>query len=380
MKHIGVEIAAEHGFGRAFLEGVSDYAALKSDACLHSVSQDHLPTTRALARMDGLILRLFGNAFERRIRAARLPTVDIYGAIPRPGIARVHGDYAKIGQMAAEFFLARGYASIAWCGIRGAYFSDRTKAEFADRVRRAGADFFPYDCSPTLARSIDFNAPDRIPDEREIVAWLHTLPKPCAVYCCNDHRAYQVMHLAGVRGFSIPDEIAILGTDNDSTICAFADTPISSIDPDAFRIGRTAARVLDALMSEPAADRHHRSILIPPKCLIERQSTQHIPVSPRWLSRALLSIHQNLAAGISAGDVVRLSGFSAPVVERVFEERFGMSVIGYLTEERMKLAKKLLKTTDLQAKAVAAACGYASQQYFCRVFRTRYGQSPRQIR
>lgn len=377
MRTIGIEVAPEHGFGRAFLEGVSEYAARKCDARLVSLAPNRL---KNIKKIDGLILRLLNDKVAVAALAYGVPIVDIYGEKPRLGIAQVYGAYQQIAQIAANLFLSRHYKNIAWCGIGGLNFSTQTERHFIAAVQAAGLSVKSYNSSPRQKGIIVTNAPDHIPDAEELRQWICHIPKPCAVFCCNDHRAFQLMRVATESGLSIPEEVSILGIDNDSTLCAFADIPLSSIDPNAFRNGQVAARVLDVMMTNSPQFRLHKPILVPPKGLVERQSTQHYPISPAWLSKVLLSIERNLEKGINASEAIGFSNRSSTAVERIFKDRFGCSVIEYITEQKMKRAQKLLKNSNLMIKEVAIACGFSSQQYFCRVFKSFYKKNPTQIR
>ena len=379
MKVISVEVAPEHAYGRELLRGIASFAAQKGNAQLQSVSQT-TPSGALVRSSDGIIMRLFGNRIVRAVRQHAIPTVDIYGEKTHPGIAEVHGDYAAIGNLAADFFLRRRYENFAWCGIADVVFSNQIRDAFTARLRDAGKTVFINDSPKEAQQVIDCFAPDRIPDAKQLARWLKTLPRPIALFCCNDHRAYQVMHVATAAKIRIPSEISILGVDNDPMICAFADTPISSIDPDAYRIGYTAARVLDGMIKIPPRVKAHNSVLIPPKCIIERESTQYIPIAPPWLAKALLAVETRLSEGINAADVCAATGKSAPTVERAFREKLHSSVIGFINAKRLEKAKHLLKTTDLLTKEIAAACGFSSAQYFCRLFSTRYGKSPQAMR
>lgn len=379
MKVISIEVAPEHAYGREFLRGIASFAARRGNAQLQSVSQT-TPTGVIVRSSDGIIMRLFGNRIGRAALRHAIPTVDIYGERPRPGIAEVHGDYTAIGNLAADFFLRRRYENFAWCGIAGVVFSDRIRDAFVSRLRDAGKSVYEYDTPQKPQRIINSFAPDQIPDAKQLTHWLKTLPRPSALFCCNDHRAYQVMHVATAAKIRIPTELAILGVDNDPMICAFARTPISSIEPDAYRIGYTAARVLDAMLKAPPHVKSHNPVLIPPKCIIERESTQHIPIEPPWLAKALLVVEARLSEGVSAADVCAATGMSVPTVERAFREKLHTSVIGFINDRRMEKAKSLLKTSNLLTKEIAAACGFSSAQYFCRLFSARYGKSPQAMR
>ena len=377
---IGIEVAPEHAFGRAFVEGVSAYAANHRNWKLKAIQQEDLNAT-LFRSCDGIIARLFGERTERLALSNRIPIVDIGYERPRKGIAQVCSDEAAAGRLAAELAISRTYRNFGYCGINAISYSDRCYAGYAKRISEAGFSVFKYTCPSKLAgqKVFDSGTPYKTPDAIILKRWLKSLPKPIVVFCCNDHRAYQVMTTALKAGFRIPEEIGILGCDNDTMLCSFAQTPISSIDPDAAKVGYTAARVLDALMQNLPKHKSHPPILIPPKGIVERDSTQFVPIEPKWLSDAILLVERELSAGVSAEDVFRISGHSPPHVEKVFKAKLRCSVQNYITGMRMRKATALLRTGNLSTKEIAAACGYASPQYFCRVFKTKFGTSPRQL-
>lgn len=176
----------------------------------------------------------------------------------------------------------------------------------------------------------------------------------------------------------VPNDLAILGVDNDTTLCSFAPVPLSSIDPDAFAIGKRAAEILEEAMKP---HKHSiRSVTIPPKEIVQRESTDFIPTEIPWLSAALLFIEKNWSRDISAADVITLSGKSATYAERIFRQKTGRSIHAYLSRLRLENAKKLLETTDIPVKVVAANCGYGSAQYFSRAFLKVHGRPPLSFR
>lgn len=378
MKNIGVEVAPEHSYGRAFLEGVASYTAKHTDWRLVSLTQETI-SHKTISKLDGLILRLFGDTVEQLSKEYNIPTVDMYCEKPRLGIGQLHGDFKAIGLMAADFFLKRGYTNFGWCGIRGLVFSDETGQAFERRVQEAGHTVSTYNISEDERKIVIYSAPDHILDKRQLKKWLRLLPKPVAVFCCNDHRAYQVIRVALENGYSVPNDIAVLGIDNDSMICSFAPIPLSSIDPDAFLLGVSAARLLGSMLKGEVQMRSHRIHLSPPSRIVERQSSAFIPIKPVWLSNALLSIDRNLATGITASDIYSIAGLSSTSVERVFREKFNMPVISYIQMKRMEKATDLLRTTQMLTKEIAAAVGFASPQYFCRAFKDYHGMSPKEF-
>ena len=377
MNDIGVEFAPEHAYGRAFFEGVADFAAQHRNWHLCPISQDI--SKSAIQNLDGLIMRLFGDRVERTAKSLNIPIVDIYCEKPRSGIGQVHGDYGAFAELAANLYLSRGFTNFGWCGIND-FSSKLIENEFAARISAAGFTCSSYTPPTSIKGVIVCSSPDWIPDAKSLRKWLLSLPKPIGLFCFNDHRAYQVLQMASEIGLRIPEEVSILSNDNDTTICALASTPISSIDPDARRVGYVAARMLSAIMSGDVSSKSHRQFLVPPKDIIERKSTEHIPIDPPWLSTALLTIEKELSNGISSGDICRMSGLSAPTVEKTFRKKLGTPIVAYITEARMRKAKSLLQNSNLLTKQIAATCGYKSPQYFCRVFQSHYGISPQAFR
>ena len=218
--------------------------------------------------------------------------------------------------------------------------------------------------------------PERFADKARVRKWLKSLPKPVAIFCCSDIRALQLQQVALACKFNVPQDVAILGVDDDTMICSLATVPISSIDPNAFQVGFAAARMLQDVMD----GRQVASSAVEPSRIVERESTEFIPVETPWLSDALMFIEKNYAHGISAADVIRITGRSSAFAERVFRQKTGFSIQAYLTRVRMAEAVRLLTTTDRMVKEIALLCGYRSAQYFCRAFTSFHGRRPLSLR
>ena len=381
MKQIAVMIETSRAYGRALMEGIAAFAQKSGDWKLRSLANGRITAT-TLRGYDGLIVRLADSKVAAAIRTAKLPAVDVYGDRVRMdarSIPVADGDHRLTGEMAAEFFLKRGFRNFAWCGVDGLNFSDARGRGFCEALEARGFDPIRY-VRPRRIRSDSslFYAErlDRIPDAGELTRWLRTLPHPTAVFCCHDYRAYQLMQVASDLGIRIPHELAVLGVDNDTTLCSFAPVPISSIDPNAFQVGFTAARMLQDIIDK----RQVASSSVEPLRIVERESTEFIPVETPWLSDALMFIEKNYMRGISAADVIRTTSRSSTFAERVFRQKTGFSIQSYLTRARMAEAVRLLTTTDRMVKEIALLCGYRSAQYFCRAFTTFHGRSPLSVR
>ena len=290
MKQIGILIEKSRAYGRSLIEGVADFAQGQGDWTLRPLSSEDMSAAR-FGEYDGIIARIADRALAERLVRSGVPAVDVFCQQSYPGLAGVDSDHRRIGEMARDFFRSRGFVHLAFCGLPGIAFSDARQAAFADESTHV------YAHAPILptADSQFFNERlDRIPDARMLKRWLVALPKPVAVFCCNDLRAIQLQRVAIENGLRVPQDVAILGADNDTIACSFADVPISSIDPNAFEIGKSAARILATMLRRKPERKLHRVHSVRPGAITERTSTEFMPIDPPWLGKVLMHIEKNI--------------------------------------------------------------------------------------
>lgn len=380
MQRIAVKIETSRAYGRALMEGVASFAQEIGGWKLRSLPNTNISTTQ-LEEFDGIILRLADKRTAATILKAGIPAIDVYGDYPQLPIA--DGNHKKIGELAARFFIKRGFTNFAWCGIDGLSFSDRRGESFCHELSINGFSAMRYRRPRRIKSDSSLfydERLDRIPDAAELATWLKTLPKPIAVFCCHDYRAYQLMLVATDLKMQIPQDISILGVDNDTTLCSFAPVPLSSIDPNAFKVGYSAARMLNAAMKVSTCKKSYHALAISPSGIVERESTEFMPTDSSWLSTALIFIEKNFQRGISAADVINIIGKSSTYVERIFKQKTSLSVQSYIIRIRMTEAVRLLTTTNLMVKEISYRCGYRSSQYFCRVFTAYHHIRPLDLR
>ena len=377
MKTVGLLIETSREYGRELLKGVAEYAQERREWLLRLLAPSDLSRCGALDGFDGIITRTADERTSDILTSAGIPVVDAFCQQVRRGVSGVDCDHASIARTAAGFFLDRGFTSFAFCGFGGTAFSDARCAAFSSAVSEAGFACETFSDAEPPGDDIVF-AERADPPRRPALLrrWLKSLPPQTALFCANDIRAYQVTLIARDAGLRIPSDIAILGVDNDTVLCSFAPTPISSIDPNARGVGRAAAQLLDAAIETPAAKDVHSVHRVRPGRLVERASTEHHPVEPPWLADLLVFIDRNLSRPLAAADVIAQAGRSHTTVEKAFRATFGESVGHYIMRLKMGEAKRLLAKGCLSGKEVAANIGIASPQYFCRLFRAFFGHSP----
>ena len=376
---VGLLVERSRAFGRELCEGVITYAQERGDWELHFLEAHDLRRSAFCQSLDGFVARVTTDAIADNLARTGKPVVDLYYEKPHHRFAIVKTTHEAIGRLAAEHFLDRKFSIFAYCPYGGGRTSEYCQRAFARRLKRDG---FPCSVYPGGGGSYDIGKSDIISDTisppkdaRRLSKWLVSLPKPIAVFCPGDLRAWQVVRLCQSAGLDVPHEVAVLGLDNDLLICGSSVPMLSSIDPNTRKIGHTAAETLAEMMAHGIPE---RPIVrqIRPTGVVTRASTETMPVEPQWLSGAMLYIHKNAKNGINASDVFAAVGKSHTIVTKAFRSAFGVSVVEAVAKARLDEACRLLRDTDLQTRRIAELSGYASVSYFLQAFKAAHGMSP----
>ena len=383
-KQIAVIVEWTNNYARQFIEGVAKFAADYPSWSLHLHNPGGIAQLK-LTPYDGFICRLPDSAAGRRLARLGRPVVEAMHNEEFREFVAVRSDIAARSKLAADHFLQRRYTRFAYCGFDGLLYSDRQGEAFARFVRQAGFETLAYAAPRTTKRKFkglhQFLSPIEIPDAQPLKAWLERLPKPVALFCCNDRRAFQVASLCRATGLQVPRDIAILGVDNDPMYCEFSSPRLSSIDPDAIGVGYTAAATLAGMFGERGfrPRKPGEVVMHEPKGIVDRGSTHVFPLEPAWLSDALLFIRQHVSDNITASDVFAYTKLSHNAVDRVFRQKLGTTVQREIATARLETANQLLARGDLPMARIAQLSGFSSAEYFCRSFAAAFGRPPSQF-
>jgi len=361
---------------RDILRGVLRYERIHGPWSLH-VTEGRTGEQRLLAikKRDGagIIGVIQNRAYAEAVLAASVPAVLIdpvdEAQLP-PGLLARHSvlasDLRAIGELAADFFLERGFARFAFVGeIHNVNWSRERGLAFAARVRRAGFACHAY--GPLTARE----KRDWGVERRKLCAWLKTLPKPVGVFAAMDVRGRQVLDACLAAGLDVPHEVAVLAVDNDELICDSTTPPLSSISLDTERMGYEAARLLDqAMRRRRMAGRVTRTF--PPLAVVTRRSTETVHIADPVVAQSLAFIWLNAQNPIGVPDIVAHAGVSRRLLELRFRKALNGTIQEELQRTRLKRAKTLLAETNLSVTAVAKACGFTSKSYLGKVFRRAF--------
>ncbi len=377
-----IAVAAERSsaYGRGFIRGVAEIAEQHPEWNLVLVDPQHA-ATKSSEGFDGWICRIADARTAKVLANCGSPVVDCLCAAPEPRFATVKTDADKIGRLAAEHLARHRFSNFAFCGYRCVGFSDRRRNAFATFLEKNGIrpSIYRPPLHPRNRFGRDFLLGDRTespPDSEDLIKWLSRLPKPIGIFCCDDLRASHILSACRSLGLSVPSDVAILGVDDDPVYCMFSTPRLSSIDPDAISIGRAAATTLENMFADRQAASNPPNLVVPPKGVVERTSTDTYPNAPTWFADALAFIRNNVSKGMSASDVFRHVGFSRTLVERAFHDNIATSVQKQIAQARIDEAKRLLGSTSLPIKEVASLSGFSSLEYLSRAFAAATGMSP----
>jgi LacI family transcriptional regulator len=344
------------------------------------------PLTQRVDGVIGLITRQRDLDTLRKFPRT-VPLVDLsaaWGTAALPDqsgrrVPRVLYDNAAIARLAAQHFIGRGFVHIALLN-RGDYHYERErKVIFHATIQDAGRTFheIPFHRWVEEARrrkpaGVETRAVRRLAKE------LLKLPKPLAVFTPSDDIGLRVLHACELTDLRVPEEVAVLGCHNDPLDCNHALVPLSSVDDDLEMQGYEAARLLDRLMNhEPAPA---APIIIPPKGVVTRASTNILAVPHREVAIALRFIWQHYAEPIQTDDVAAAAGLSRYHLMRLFQTHLGRSITDEITHKRIEHAKQLLVETNLKAWQIAEQTGFSSIVHLSTTFSRIVGQAPSHFR
>ncbi len=380
VKRVALLMGQDLGYCRGVFRGIHAYAVHQRRWILRDSPPDAqiLPSLREW-QPQGIIAHLFDGEFARRVMALRKPLVNITNTLARLKAPLVEVDHLRVGQLAADHFLQRGYVNFGYFGSGWTGFSKQRERGFREWLAKTGhtpsscyADYLPR---PPLVASWK-----RV--DRQVRDWLLALPKPAAVLASNDVPARYLAEMCRALGLLVPEEVALLGVDNDELECLLCHPPLSSVVNPAEQIGYEAARLLDRLMSGRQPPR--RPIHVLPTHVVTRQSTDIVAVADPDVSQAAAFIRDHAAENIGVADVVLALSMARRRLERRFRGCLGRTILDEIQRVRVERAKHLLAETDLPIPVVASRSGFSTPQRLAAVFRRATGQSPtayrRQVR
>ncbi len=370
-----LSLDTSRGFDRRALAGIARYASLNGPWTFYHRPPGYLahgktPDLRDLKAWhpDGIICSM---AHVKALRRMGLPIVgfdpdDYSGAVPC-----VDSDHAEVGRRAARHLLDLGHRNLAFCGYNELRWSRERCRAFCCVAKEAGAQVDVY-----RHQGRQTSWPH---EESHVQAWVRSLPKPVGMFCVNDDRAITLMDTCRTLEYGVPEDISILGADDDTSVCLLQNPPLSSVRIASDHAGFEAARLMHHMLEGKARMAGQR-IIAPVTGVAARQSTDVLMVGNEEVRKALRFIRENVNRPVQVSDVVDCTALSHRSLNEQFHAALGCSIVKQLTRARIDHISRLLTDTDMRIHEIATAVGYEDDRHFARYFKRATSLTPREYR
>lgn len=371
-KHVALLVETSNEYARGILRGVREYVAARGGWSLYLVEHSRLDTDFSWLEGwsgDGVLARVENAETAAFIRRLGLPTVDLSAARLVPELPGAETDDDHIARWAVEHFVERGVRHLAFCGDDRYGWSIARGDAFAAHAARHGVTAQQFHLRPTGTRATD---------RARLSTWLRELPKPVGVMACYDIAGQEVLEACTIAGLAVPDEVAVIGVDNDELLGTLSSPALSSIEPDTRRTGFLAAELLDALMAGEVVEPGLR--LIPPVRVVVRQSSDLLSVSDELVAEALRFIRDHADRSVGVAEVQRTVGLSRRALDLRFVKHLGRTTHAEILRVRMGRVADLLTTTDWTLPRIAERLDFAHAESMGAAFKKYTGRSPGRYR
>jgi LacI family transcriptional regulator len=363
-RRIGLAVDAVAAYGRGVIRGIMAFSRANPRWVISVEPQWSFGKVPDINQwdVDGLIVQTYSREFEDAVLARALPTTNVSNFCNHPPrLPTVLPDDLAIGTMAADYLLSLGFRELGFCWGGDAPYSKLRLQALRERAAALGIQVH------------EFNA-----RRQDLGQWLTSLPKSIGVLGCNDDWAHRLLNAARRNGLKVPDEIAVLGVDDDELFNTLVTPSLSSIALPLEEIGYQAAAMLDRMIDgeRPSAEPK----LLPPVRVVARESTDVLSVNDADVVQALRFIRTKAALPLQVDDVLDHVPLSRRSLERKFRRLVGHSISAEIRKAHMERAKQLLIETDLAMPEIATGSGFTSATRLGIVFQKEIGESPTMFR
>ena len=387
-KNILVFIESSRAYGRGLTRGIAKYARVlgswnfftRPDFYCQGGSFGQMESFEDFLRhleksnLDGIITRELPAPLMQRMIQFGIPTIVIpyMHEFPQNLANRIVTDSRAIAEMVADYYMDKGFKNFAYSGFDSLYWSQKRKKYFQTHLEEEG---FSLNICNTP------EPPDRQDwsNEKETLAdWLRQLPKPTGILTCTDDRGLQLLEACRYANIKVPEEVSIVGIDNDHLVCDLSNTALSSVALTTEQAGYEAANLLGKMMEGESASGH--TIKVHPKRIVTRASSDILAIDDAKVARAMEYIRKNSRANINVENVVKASMSSRRILEQSFKQILGATIGEEIRRNRIERICELLTETNLPIKQIASITGFETSKHIARYFSRAKGMNLQQFR
>ena len=376
---IWVYLRLSYASGRDILYGISRYARANAHWNIRLLPfsgegvVQHFPRPE---EADGIITSepLAQDAATSSIPLVAIGTREAWLGRRMRNLAFVRNDDVSIGRFGADFLNTLGnFRSFGFVPTNRPYYCSVLREEGfqAELTSKKKTDVRLYEKKDAEDGTMD--------DLSALADWLDSLPKPAAVMAVHDLRATHVLEAANLRKIKVPEQLAVIGVDNDELLCDFTTPQLTSISPDHVKEGELAAATLQSLL-KTASQRHAPTFRSSAKTIVERESTRPLSPATHLAEAAMTFIRRNALKGIGAADVSANLRVSRRLCDLRFRECHGETMLEAILRIRFAELKRRLTSSNTPIGKITAACGFSCESHAKRLFKKRFGMTMREWR
>jgi LacI family transcriptional regulator len=379
---VALLVESSRAYGRGILSGVAKFVREHDPWSIFFQDLnlcDDTPEWLKNWQGEGIISRLENHDVVSVIHRLKVPAVYLRHVSLGAKMPRILTDNTAVSRFGFEHLKERGFRHFAFCGFNGADYSDERRDSFMEFVRQAGFRCHVYTDGqqPVKADTSQYEGLG-LKDGGQVAEWIKQLPKPVGVMACNDMRGQQVLDACRAIGVASPEEVAVIGADNDEVICNLCDPSLSSVVPDTERIGYEAAVLLAQMMAGKKTP--PPETFVEPSGIVTRRSTEVLAMEDRQIAAAARFIREHACEGIDVSDVLSAVPLSRSTMDRRFMKILGRSPKDEILRVRLDRVKQLLAETDFPLTLIAEKVGLEHVEHLSRIFKNRVGTTPSEFR
>jgi LacI family transcriptional regulator len=367
-RSVALLIETSNNYARGILDGIIAYVREHESWSIYLPEQQRggrPPAWLSHWRGDGIIARIENDRIAKAVQHTGLPVVDVSAARMIASLPWVETDDEAITRLAIEHLLERGFRRLAFCGDPRFNWSRWRCEHFGRMAKEAG-------CSVWTHQALSSESWNR--EHARLIVWLRQLPRPIGVMACYDIKGQQVLDACRDLGIAVPEEIAVIGVDNDRLICELCMPQLSSVMPNTQRTGYVAAELLAQWMG----GKRLKGIAHPiePLGICLRRSSDILAIDDPEVAAAVRFIRERACDRINVEDVLRAVPISRRILESRFLKQLGRTPHDEILRVKIDRVKRLLSDTDLPMNTIAQLAGFSGEDYLGVAFKRSVGISP----
>ncbi len=373
MKKIVLLLETSREFGRQLIIGIARYSRVNGPWSFYKEPTDLKSSIPHLTswKPDGIIMR--DSLITKELLKLKIPTIlAIHDSKYPEDLPVIKTDSLSIGKMASEHLLDKGLKNLAFCGFDG-YDWSRERGEFFGRYNADAGCKTHFYAPPNKIRKDDWEN-----EQHHVSDWVKSLPKPVGIFACNDDRGQHILEVCKMNKLKVPEDVTVLGVDNDLMICDIGDPPLSSIALNVEAAGFEAAKLLDRLINRKKVP--EKQIMVTASHVVQRQSSDILAVNDPEVASAINFIRNNARKKILAGDVVRVTGVGRRTLEKRFRKTIHRSIHKEILQVRIELISRMLTETDLPVSEITSLFDFTDIEHISRYFKKERGMTLQEFR